>query len=251
MSTKALKIFALIFFIKLIYSNSISSSEDKSNANEPSQLNEEKIVISDGSEKTVIDYLEKSEIKKQKEKYENNTKKDKHGKEENDQGDSSKKNAWLKNNRNQIINSLLILTGFAMFVLVGFKYYTLNKSIKEQNAEIENYADQLEQIIDGTDRLVFMTWKDQKEGIRFVDNPAYKKKSEEELTKLQQIQVEIEKVENDIEKKSKEIDLLREKELYYMGEIEKLEHEFESARAVVLDEGAALGFAETVLKEFK
>jgi len=165
-------------------------------------------------------------------------------------GDKSHSN-WVSKHRAKIINSLLILTGFAIFVLVGFRYYAITQSIKVQSAEIEGYAQQLEKIIEGTDKLVFMTWKDQKEGLKFIDNPAYKKKSTGEMSKVQQIQAEIEKVEEDITKKSKEIDVLRDKELYYINQIEKLEKELEEGRELVLDEGAALGFAETVIREFK
>ncbi len=34
----------------------------------------------------------------------------------------------------------------------------------------------MENIIEDTDKLVFVSWKDQKEGIVFLDNPSYKKK---------------------------------------------------------------------------
>lgn len=158
---------------------------------------------------------------------------------------------WFELNKNKIFNGLLIIVGFVLFVLIAYKYYSINMSIKEQHAQIQNYADQLETIIEGADRLVFATWKDQKENIKFVDNPAYKKKAEGEMSKTQQIEAEILKVQKDIEKKTKDIDNLREKEEYYNKEINQLEVELAEARTLVLDEGAALGFADTVLREFK
>ena len=46
-----------------------------------------------------------------------------------------------------------------------------------------DYADTMDKIIEGSDNLVFATWKDQKEGIVFVENPAYKTKSKQDLSK--------------------------------------------------------------------
>lgn len=158
---------------------------------------------------------------------------------------------WLIKNQKKIVNVLLMIVGIALLVLICYKYYSINLAIKVKHAEIQNYANQLENIMDGADKLVFITWKDQKEGIQFVDNPAHKKKINTDLTKTEQIQAEIAKVEEDIKKKAKEIDSLKEKESYYTGEIAKLETELEEAKTLVLDEGAALGFAESVLKEFK
>lgn len=158
---------------------------------------------------------------------------------------------WLKVNRDKILNGLLVVIGFMLFALITYKYYSINLSIKQQRAEIQSYANQLETIIEGSDKLVFATWKDQRENIRFIDNPAYKKKTENELTKVQQIEAEIANVEEDIRKKTKDVENLREKETYYAKEIETLETELAEAKTRVLDEGAALGFAETVLREFK
>ena len=159
--------------------------------------------------------------------------------------------AWLKSNRDRILNVLLVVIGFSLFALITYKYYTINLSIKEQREQIQNYANQLESIIEGSDKLVFATWKDQRENIHFVDNPAYKKKIEGELTKAQQIEAEIANVQEDIGKKLRDVDNLREKATYYDNEIATLEAELSEAKTRVLDEGAALGFADAVLREFR
>lgn len=158
---------------------------------------------------------------------------------------------WFFKNKQAIIAVLLISVGFVLFSLVTYKVFNINQDIIKQKAEITNYAQKLEEIIQGTDKLVFATWKDQREGIKFVDNPAYNKKVEKDLSKAQRILSEIEKVEEDIKKKHQEITKLREKEIFYVEEVEDLEKELEQGKTEVLDEGAALGFAETVLREFK
>ncbi len=109
----------------------------------------------------------------------------------------------------------------------------------------------MENIIQDSDNLVFVSWKDQKEGIFFIENKSYKKKTEADLSKAEQLQREIDNVEKDIKKKNEDITKLSDKETFYIDEIEKLNQEYEQAKTQALDEGHALGFAAPVLKEFK
>ncbi len=115
---------------------------------------------------------------------------------------------------------------------------------------MKEYAKQMEKIIEGSNNLVFLTWKDQKEGILFTENPAYKSKNRGDLSKAQQIQSEIGKVQTEIDRKNAEIKKLMEKERVFNAEIDKLQNEYENSKKKALDEGAALGFAGPVLREF-
>lgn len=56
---------------------------------------------------------------------------------------------------------------------------------------MENYSEQIEQIIEESDNLVKASWKDQKEGLKFVENPAYRRKIEKNLSKKEQLENEI------------------------------------------------------------
>ena len=158
---------------------------------------------------------------------------------------------WLVVNRNKLLNGILFVIGFVLFALVSFKYYAINQSIKAQRAQIRSHAAALETIIEKSDKLVVATWRDQRENIHFINNPAYKSRNDGELTKAQQIEAEIAKIEEDIIKKTKDVESLREKSSYYTNEIDILEGELAEAKTRILDEGAALGFADTVLREFK
>lgn len=158
---------------------------------------------------------------------------------------------WFNKHNHHILDSILMIVGMVLLTMVIYKSYSINQKIKSQNNQIQDYAQQLEQIIDGADKLVFVTWKDHKEGIKFADNPCYKKKTEASLSAAQQIQEEMEKIEADIKRRAADIEKARNKELFYLEEIASLEKELEEAKTRVFDEGAALGYAETVLKEFK
>lgn len=136
-------------------------------------------------------------------------------------------------------------------LLIAYKAYRLNKSLNVKNQEMKEYAKQMEKIIAGSANLVYITWKDQKEGILFTDNPAYKSKNLGDMTKVQKVQHEINQYQEEVSAKQKDIKKLLEKERMYLEEIERLKLEYEANKKKVLDEGASLGYAGPVLREFK
>jgi hypothetical protein len=74
------------------------------------------------------------------------------------------------------------------------------------------------------------------------------------LAKLQtadSLQGRIKKIDEEIKNISSAIDVLRSKELYYLNDIEVLKNDLDNIKVKVFDEGAAFGFAEPVLREFK
>ena len=75
----------------------------------------------------------------------------------------------------------------------------MNQNIKLQNENIKQYAQQMENILEDTDNLVFISWKDQKEGIEFIENPVYQKKESNNLTKAEQLEQEIQNIERDLQ----------------------------------------------------
>lgn len=172
--------------------------------------------------------------------------------QESDEDDfTPKRLAWLLSDQSLTLRIVLGLVMLLLICLALIKIYRIRKSISKKTKQMENYASTMEKIIEGADRLVFVTWKDQKEGILFMDNPCYKKKAQVDLSKAQFIQAEIDKLEADIVKKNREIGALQSKESYYAEEIERLKEELGDSKRKILDEGAALGFTEPVLKEFK
>lgn len=109
----------------------------------------------------------------------------------------------------------------------------------------------MEKIIEDQDNLVSVSWKDQKEGIVFVENPSYKQKVEKNLSKKEQLENEINNLKAEISQRTEEIEKLKEKEEKYIDDIQNLKDEYNENKKKVLDEGHALGFADTVLREFK
>ena len=150
-----------------------------------------------------------------------------------------------------MLKILIFLVVLFLVLLIAYKAYRLNKSLNLKNQEMKEYAKQMEKIIAGSANLVYITWKDQKEGILFTDNPAYKSKSLADMTKVQKVQHEIQQYQEEVSSKQKDIKKLLEKERMYLEEIERLKLEYEANKKKVLDEGASLGYAGPVLREFK
>lgn len=63
--------------------------------------------------------------------------------------------------------------------------------------------------------------------------------------------MEIEKIEKDVLNKTEEIERLKKKEKLYDEEIASLKSEYNLSKKKVIDEGHALGLAETMLREFR
>ena len=137
-------------------------------------------------------------------------------------------------------------------ILVTNKVIAINKSISGKDLEIKQYAQTFEKIMDQTNKLVFVTWKDQQDGIIFVENPAFKSTAVKgDLSKGQQVQSDLTKLANEVEKNRKEIGLLKQKELGYSEELRRMKKQLDGAKSRKLDTGASLGFAENVLREYK
>ena len=113
------------------------------------------------------------------------------------------------------------------------------------------YAKQMEKIIAGSANLVFVTSKDQKEGILFTENPAYKCKTTSDLTKAQQIEYEINQYQEEVNSKQKDIKKLQEKEKLYTEEIDRLRLEIEKNKSDAFGFVQTLGNRENIVREFK
>ena len=96
----------------------------------------------------------------------------------------------------------LTLAALSIVGLIGWKLYSIKVQVDEQNERMKKYAEQMEKIIEGADKLTFVTWKDQKEGILFVENPAYFNKNQVDIPKLQSLQNDIGKLNSNIGKQN-------------------------------------------------
>ncbi len=70
---------------------------------------------------------------------------------------------------------------------------------------MDTYSEEIDKIINQTDNLVITCWKDQKENIKYEDNPSYKMKVTDSLSKAQQLEKEIKNLEEEISTRENEI----------------------------------------------
>jgi hypothetical protein len=238
----------LVLLTILLITTSISSKSEENQENENSVQIDKGVDKKKKTEEKPNYYKERVNRKKKEIEEEEKKNKKKDGDSDEEDGDQD----FFDKNKEKILNIVGVITLTFVVLLIGWKMYNLSKSIKKQQESIKAYSKQMENIIDDTDNLVFVSWKDQKEGILFLDNCAYKKKQEGDLSKAQQLQREIEKLEKEIENRNDEIEKLNDKEDYYLKEIDNLKADFEKRKLEILDEGFGLGFTnKPVIKEFK
>ena len=73
---------------------------------------------------------------------------------------------------------------------------------------------------------------------------------EKESSRLEKLERDVGRLETDIDKKSKDLVKLDEKEKYFLDEIEKLRFEYEQTKRRVLEEGQALGLYDNLNRQF-
>lgn len=128
----------------------------------------------------------------------------------------------------------------------------MNKAVEQKNEKMKEYVSQMENIIKESSNLVFITWKDQKDGILFSENPGYKpKKSEEDVGQLTALKEEVQELQNDLAKKNGDIQKLLNKEKMYLEHLEKLKLEYQRNKKKIIDEGTLYGNNEAAFREFK
>lgn len=159
--------------------------------------------------------------------------------------------SWIFEHKKRLIRVTLIFLIVGLVALISWKLYSIKKSVEEQNLHMKKYTEQMENMIEGADKLKFVTWKDQKEGILFVENLFYSKKNTINIPKVQLLHDDIEKLDAELRKQMTAIQRLKEKESAYVSEIDQLNHEYDKKKKEVLEEGVALGHGENVLREFK
>ncbi len=113
----------------------------------------------------------------------------------------------------------------------------MNKDIEDKNNQMKQYSKQMETIFQNSDNLGAISWKDQKEGIIFTENPNYKPKNRDDSGNVVFIKQEIQELEAGVVNKTQEIQKLLNKEQRYLDQLEKLKLEYQINKKKMLDEG--------------
>ena len=72
---------------------------------------------------------------------------------------------WIINNKKELVKGLGLLALIVLAVLIGWKISSSTSELKIKKKQINQYAKQMEKIIEESENLVFVSWKDQQEGI--------------------------------------------------------------------------------------
>ena len=72
---------------------------------------------------------------------------------------------WIINNKKELVKGLGLFALIILAVLIGWKISSSTSELKIKKKQINQYAKQMEKIIEESENLVFVSWKDQQEGI--------------------------------------------------------------------------------------
>lgn len=163
--------------------------------------------------------------------------------------DETDARGWIYTNKMQILKvALLLLFSFLLFLL-GYKTYFMNKKVDEKNKKMKEYAKQIEEMIKDDGMLGTITWQDQKEGILFSENPAYKAKDRN--ANQNNIKEQIKNLEFEVSHRANEIQKLLKKEQDYLEQMERLKAEYHLSKKRAINEGFERGNSEPVFREYR
>ena len=165
--------------------------------------------------------------------------------------DETNAKGWVYSNKIQLLKVALVLLVSFLIFLLAYKTYFMNKAVDEKNTEMKEYAKQMENIIHDPDSLNFITWKDQKDGILFCENPAYKAKNRDDLNLTAVLKEEINQLLYEVASKSNDIQKLFKKEKLYLEQLEKLKLEYQINKKKVVEEGSQFANTGHAFREFK
>ena len=166
--------------------------------------------------------------------------------------DETNARGFVSSNKIQILKIAVFLLVTFLISLLAYKIHFMNKAVEQKNEKMKEYVSQMENIIKESSNLIFITWKDQKDGILFSENPGYKpKKSEEDVGQLTALKEEVQELQNDLAKKNGDIQKLLNKEKIYLEHLEKLKLEYQRNKKKIIDEGTLYGNNEAAFREFK
>ena len=85
----------------------------------------------------------------------------------------------------------------------------------------------------------------------FIKNPTHNNQEAElESSRLNHLHRDINKLEEDIEQKDRDLTRLEEKEKFFLEEIEKLRFEYNQTKKKVLEEGRELGLYDRINRQY-
>ncbi len=163
--------------------------------------------------------------------------------------DETDARGWIYSNKMQIMKVALLLLLSFLFFLLGYKTYFMNKKVDEKNKKMKEYARQIEDMIKDDSVLGTITWQDQKEGILFSENPAYK--SKDRKAGQNAFKEQIKNLEFEVSHRTGEIQKLLKKEQVFLEQLEKLKSEYHFNKKRAMDEGVERGNTDPVFREYR
>ena len=170
---------------------------------------------------------------------------------ENIMDDQTAAMGWIYQNKLKLLRIAIILLSLFLLILLAYKTYYLNKSLAVKNQQMKEYAKQIQTLVQDHSGLLSISWKDQKEGIMFTENPCYRVKDTKNVEKKERLKAEITDLGFEVSSRLADIKKLTEKERMFLEQLDKLKMEFEDHKKRVLDEGREIESVGPIFREYR
>lgn len=159
-------------------------------------------------------------------------------------------NTWKAQRGNFILNIVIAALVLGTLGLIFWKVWEMRKGVEKSTTLLNELEDQIDIIEEESEEFVIKSIKDIREGIIFFENPMRLHGYSDHHTKMQELHKKITKLKQQVKQGEADIENLEERNLWYKNQIKELNLELERKKKENFDIGHALGFSESLVREY-
>ncbi len=158
--------------------------------------------------------------------------------------------SWYDSSQGSLLK---ILSGSVLLAILGlifWKVWEMKKGVEKSKQLLTELEDQIDVIEEESEEFVVKSIKDIREGIIFFENPMRLHGFGDHNTKMQELHKKIAKLKGKVKQGEKDIANLKERNDWYKNEIKELTDDFERKKKENFDIGHALGYSDSLVRQY-
>lgn len=159
-------------------------------------------------------------------------------------------NSWKAQRGGFILNIVIAGLVLGALGLIFWKVWEMRKGVEKSTNLLNELEDQIDIIEEESEEFVIKSIKDIREGIIFFDNPMRLHGYSDHHTKMQELHKKITKLKQQVKQGESDIENLEERNSWYKNQIKELNEDLERKKKENFDIGHALGFSESLVREY-
>lgn len=159
-------------------------------------------------------------------------------------------NSWKAQRGGFILNIVIAALVLGVLGLIFWKVWEMRKGVEKSTNLLNELEDQIDIIEEESEEFVIKSIKDIREGIIFFENPMRLHGFSDHHTKMQELHKKITKLKQQVKQGEVDIENLEERNSWYKNQIKELNEDLERKKKENFDIGHALGFSESLVREY-